>query len=110
MGINKSCYYYSSRLFLSGKLLDTVEIYNFKAATWRTGPSLPTPLSSFQSAVVEGKLLLFGGQIRLQVFSSAILEYDQEGSRWITRPEALSQGRSHFGLALTGPASGASCS
>lgn len=44
----------------AGNVLDTVEIFDPAAGSWRPGPPLPAPMHHANAVVVEGRLLLLG--------------------------------------------------
>ncbi|XP_010874019.2 kelch repeat and BTB domain-containing protein 12 isoform X1 [Esox lucius] len=74
----------------SRRCLSSVEIYNPEEDTWRSGPTLPTPLLSLRSNAsntgeVDGKLYLCGyykGAGRHEVITKEILELDPKDNVW----------------------------
>lgn len=92
----------------SNNYLDSVEIYNFDNLDWRVGSPLPRTLSAPGSAVVEGKLLVYGGNDVSYAYAD-IYEWDSGSDSWITRSEKMGQARTYFGYTLAGEASGVTC-
>jgi N-acetylneuraminic acid mutarotase len=63
--------------------LTTTEIYDFTINAWRTGASLPTPRSGVATAVLRGRMLVFGGEAPKGTFHENEA-YDPATNQWTT--------------------------
>ena len=66
-----------------GEIFDTTEVYDPDTQTWRDGPSLGEPRSGFGAAVVDGAIVVAGGEVFSPdeaLTSVEILEPD--GDQW----------------------------
>lgn len=64
----------------NGGALQTVEIYDVVAGTWRTGPLLPSPRKGAMAVTHDGKVLVFGGEGGSGETVSTVLRLD--GASW----------------------------
>ena len=67
----------------SGKVLDTVEVYNIKNDSWKTIASLPQPLHHTAASSFNGKIYVIGGYTNNNWFPSAkLFIYDPKKDTW----------------------------
>lgn len=68
---------------LCGESLDVVEVYDLRTRSWSRAAHLPEPRAAFATAVVEGKIYVFGGfnVQKKETFKSALV-YDPVADRW----------------------------
>jgi len=70
----------------SGKVLDTVEVYNIKNDTWKTVAPLPQPLHHTAASSLNGKIYVIGGSsspIDNWIPSNKLFIYDPIEDKWI---------------------------
>lgn len=65
----------------SSKAIASVECYNTLTDTWTTKPNMPYPTAGLTSAVINGKVYLFGGN-DYKTSTSSIYEYDPTNDFW----------------------------
>lgn len=66
-------------------LISDLQIYSPTLDLWRSGPSLPTPLAYYQSAVLAGKLYIIGGSNGTNALASVWM-FDPASQAWTAEP------------------------
>lgn len=76
-----------------------VQVYDSQTDSWTLGPSLPQPLHHTMTAVVDGRLYLFGGEAgnpsTTTAFQDGVYLLDEQAGTWVPRapmPTARSAG------------------
>ena len=89
--------------------LTTVEIYNPATDTWKKGADMPAPRSQFATAVVGGKIYLFGGfsfvdrRGKLIEKTMAVVDvYDPAADAWEQKGKAITARTRMAAAALNG--------
>ena len=82
--------------------LATTSVLHIPTQTMRTAAAMTTRRSSFGLAVLDGKLLAFGGYngYLADRFLDSVEQWDEEEQVWTLREERLAFGRDFFGYAL----------
>jgi hypothetical protein len=95
-------YAVGGRKFTAGSNTDAVQRYDPAANQWIAMPAMPTPLSGAGAAVVDGQLLVAGGEHTTSV-SSAVLAYDLTAptASWVALAP-LNLGRHGLGVTAVG--------
>ncbi len=66
-----------------GEMFNTIEIYDAEAGTWRPGPSLGEARSGFGAAVVDGTIVVAGGEVfEPNQALSSVERLDVASARW----------------------------
>ena len=80
----------------SGKVLDTVEVYNIKNDSWKTVAPLPQPLHHTAASSFDGKIYVIGGSsspIDNWIPSNKLFIYDPIEDEWIEgKPMSTARG------------------
>ncbi len=66
-----------------------VQVYDSQTDSWTLGPSLPQPLHHAMTAVVDGRLYLFGGEAgnpsNANAFQNGVYVLDEQAGAWVPR-------------------------
>jgi hypothetical protein len=66
-----------------GETLDAVEVYDLRTGRWSKVAPLPEPRMGFATAVVSGKIYIFGGfQTQQREVFKSVLVYDPVADQW----------------------------
>jgi Kelch motif protein len=68
------------------QVFGTLEIYDFKTDSWRSGPRMPTPRHHVASVALGGKLYVLGGRGDRDLSLSTVERFDPATSRWERLP------------------------
>ena len=67
-----------------GEIFGVTEVYDPSSDSWTTLASMPYPVNRYASAVIDGKIYIFGGSTSSDQTSTLVQIFDPETNNWTT--------------------------